>query len=145
MLSSPQELVNRYYRAINEEDWGVYDQLFTPDAALEAPGDVTGRGPAAMRAFDQVWKTAAPDFTITPLRQVVTGDAVMSENAAAGTHTAVLVTPGGDLPATGRRFGGKYVGVFEIREGRISAQHIYFDRLIVVEQLGTPAATAPVG
>ncbi len=130
--------VNRYYQAINEGDWDAYEELFTSDAALEAPGGVTAVGPAGMRTFDQVFKTAASDFTVTTLSQVAAGAFVMSENVAEGTQTGALVSPSGVFPATGRRFGGKYVGVFELRDGRIAAQRIYYDRLALVEQLGMP-------
>lgn len=142
MTSSPQDLVNRYYQAINEAAWPAYDELFTPDVELEAPGGVTGAGIDAVRAFDQIWKQAAPDFTVTPLLQVQSGESVLSENLAWGTQTAVLRTPVGDIPPTGHEFGSKYVGVFEFRDGRISAQRIYFDRMVLVEMLGMPVPAA---
>jgi ketosteroid isomerase-like protein len=144
MASSPKDLVNRYYHAINEATWAAYDELFTPDVALEAPGGVTGTGIDAVRGFDQIWKEAAADFTVTPLLQVQTGESVLSENLAWGTQTGVLRTPVGEIAPTGREFGSKYVGVFEFRDGRISAQRIYFDRMVVVEMLGMPVP-APVG
>jgi len=102
---------------------------------LEGPGGITGTGPDAMRAFDQVWTVAASDFTVTPLVQVEAGGQVSSENMVEGTHDGVLVLPTGELAATGREFGGKYVGTFEVRAGRIVAQHVYYDRMIVVDQL----------
>ena len=137
-MSAPTDIANRYYRAINEGRWDLYDELFTADATLEAPGGLTGTGPGAMLAFDQTWKNAAPDFTVTVLHQVATDGRVMSENAVSGTHTGPLVLPTGELPPTGKPFGSKYVGVLEIADGRITGQHIYFDRLVVVEQLGMP-------
>jgi ketosteroid isomerase-like protein len=88
-----------------------------------------------MRAFDQVWTVASSDFRVTPLLQIADGGAVSSENLVEGTHDGVLALPTGELPATGREFGGKYVGTFEVRGGRIVAQHVYYDRMIVVEQL----------
>ena len=60
---------------------------------------------------------------------------VSSENLVEGTHDDMLVLPTGEVPATGGQFGGKYVGTFEIAGGRIVAQHVYYDRMIVVEQL----------
>jgi ketosteroid isomerase-like protein len=138
MASSPQDLVTRYYRAIGEADWDSYGEVFTPDVELEAFGGVTGTGVDAIRAFDQIWKNAAPDFTVTPLLVVENGKSVICEILAWGTHTEVLTLPGGDVAPTGREVGGKGVGIFEIRDGRLSAQRIYFDRMILVEQLGLP-------
>lgn len=138
-MPTPTDIVNRYYQAINEGAWDLYEELFTADAALEAPGGITATGPAAMRAFDQIWTSAFTGFTVTPVNQVASGGAVMSENLVAGVHTGTLVTPGGNLPASGATLDGKYVGVFEVVDGRIAAQHIYYDRMIVVELLGAQA------
>ncbi len=132
------ELVNRYYTAINERRFDQYGALFAPDATLEGPGGVTGTGPDAMRQFDQVWTNTSSDFTITPLVQICVNGKVSSENIVEGTHDNVLVLATGDVPATGREFGGKYVGTFEIAGGRIVAQHVYYDRMIVVDQLLNP-------
>lgn len=144
MAGSPQDLVTRYYEALSNADWAAYDELFTPDVELKAFGGVTGTGIDAVRAFDQVWKTAAPDFAVTPLLCAQNGDSLLCEILAWGTQTEVLSLPTGDVSPTGRQFGGKGVGVFEIRDGRLSAQRIYFDRMIVLEQLGL-LAPAPVG
>jgi ketosteroid isomerase-like protein len=144
MTSSPQDLVTRYYQALSDADWDAYDQLLAPDVELEAFGGVTSTGVDAVRAFDQVWKTAAPDFSITPLLQARNGEYVLCEILVWGTQTEVLSLPSGDLPPTGLEFGGKGVGIFEVRDGRISAQRIYFDRMVLVEMLGIPVA-APVG
>jgi ketosteroid isomerase-like protein len=144
MASSPNDLVTRYYRAIGDADWAVYEEVFTPDVALEAFGGVTGIGVDAVRAFDQVWKNAAPDFTVTPLLVVQNGESVACEIRVWGTHTGVLSLPTGDVPPTGIEIGGKGVGIFEIRDGRLSAQRIYFDRMPLVEALGLPVG-GPAG
>ena len=129
------DVVNRYYAAINERRFDAYDALFAADAALEGPGGITGVGPDAMRAFDQVWTVASTTFRVTPLVQIADGGTVSSENMVEGMHDGPLVLPTGELPASGREFGGKYVGTFQVRGGRIVAQRVYYDRMIVVEQL----------
>ena len=82
-----------------------------------------------------MWTGASGDFRITLLVQIADHGAISSENIVEGTHDGMLVLPTGELPATGRRFGGKYVGTFQVRGGRIVVQHAYYDRMIVVEQL----------
>lgn len=141
MAESPHDLVTRYYQALGAGDWAAYDELFTPDVELDAFGGVTATGVDAIRAFDQVWKRAAPDFTITLLAAVQDADSVCCEILAWGTQTDALTLPTGEVPATGREFGGKGVGIFGVRDGRLSSQRIYFDRLLLVEQLGIPVAT----
>jgi ketosteroid isomerase-like protein len=141
-MSTNTDLVNRYYDAVNHSRWEEYGELFSADAELEAPGGVIGTGPAAMQAFDAVWRDGAPDFTVRVLHQSDDGTRVASENEALGIHTQTLHLPDGDVPATGAQIGGKYVGLFEIRDGRIVSQRVYFDRLTIAEQLGLLGAPA---
>ena len=108
----------------------------SPDAAGARGAEDGQRRPVTKTG--QIWKSAAPDFTVTPLLQVERDGSVLSENRAWGTQTAVLRTAIGDIPPTGHEFGAKYVGVFGFRDGRISAQRIYFDRMVIVEMLGMP-------
>jgi ketosteroid isomerase-like protein len=133
-MSDPS-VIDRYYAAFNARDYAAYDDLFTADAVLEAPGGVTGTGPEAMRALDSGLIAAFSDFTITTLVRYAVGEQVASENIAEGVHDGPFTTPAGDLPPSGNQVGGKYVGVFELRDGRISAQRLYYDRLALVEQM----------
>ena len=131
-----KDLINRYYKAIGDADWTRYDEFFAPDAKLEAFGGVTGTGPRAMIEFDRVWKDAAPDFALTVQSMVAEDGVIMCEIAVSGHQTQVLHLPTGDVPPTGKELVGVGVGVFEVAGGRITAQRIYFDRMLIVEQLG---------
>lgn len=42
----------------------------------------------------------------------------------------------GDIPPTGRRTEGRYVDVFVIRDGKIVSDHLSFDGMELMEQLG---------
>ena len=143
------DLVRRYYAALNARDWAAYDELLTPDTELAAPGAQDGdgflrlRGVDAVRGFDQIWATAADDFTVEPL-ETVADDAgvVLSRNRVSMTHTGTLHTPMGDVPATGARIDSTYVGTFRVQDGRIAVQQIYYDQMMVALRLGmvpTPA------
>ena len=134
-MNEHTEVINRYYTAINERRFADYDDLFAPGATLEGPGGVTGTGLGRHAAFDQVWTNASSDFRITPLLQLAVDGKVSSENLVEATHDGLLRLPSGDLPATGRTFGSRYVGTFEVADGRIISQHVYYDRMIVVDQL----------
>jgi steroid delta-isomerase-like uncharacterized protein len=137
------DVVRRYYAAINARNWAAYDELFTSDPELAAPGSQDDgflrlRGVDAMRGFDQIWATAADDFTVEPLETVAdpAGVVVLSRNRIAMTHTGTLHTPTGDVPATGARIDTTYVGTFRLRDGRIESQQIYYDQLALAMKLG---------
>jgi steroid delta-isomerase-like uncharacterized protein len=137
-----ETVTDRYYAALNSRDWAAYDQLFTSDAALEGPGGATGTGPDAMREFDRQFATAASDFRLTALTVFATGDRIACELRATGTHDGPFVTPQGVLEASGNRVDVTGVGTFLLRDGRIAAQHVFFDRLALVEQLTATLAAA---
>jgi len=59
-----------------------------------------------------------------------------SENRFSGTHTAPLQTPAGEIAPTGRRVDAPYVTVFDIEEGKLKVQRIYYDQLELQVQLG---------
>ena len=144
------DVVRRYYAAINARDWSSYEELFTPDTELAAPaaeeedGFMRLRGVDAVRGFDQIWSTAADDFTVEPLETVADADGsvVLSRNAISLTHTGTLHTPMGDVPATGTRIETTYVGSFHVEGGRIVSQQVYYDELALALRLGMLPAPA---
>jgi ketosteroid isomerase-like protein len=143
-------LVRRYYAALNARDWAAYDELLTPDTELAAPGAEEGdgflrlRGVDAVRGFDQIWATAADDFTVEALETVADADGVvvLSRNRVSMTHTGTLHTPMGDVAATGAGIDSSYVGTFRVRDGRIAVQQIYYDQMMVALRLRMVPAPA---
>jgi ketosteroid isomerase-like protein len=126
-----------YYEAINRRDFAFYDTVFTPDVTLAAPGGVQLQGTPAVAAFDQIWVTAFSDFAIIGGFHVADDQRVMCYNRATGTHDGTLVMPdGSEVAATGRRLDAPYFASFDVRDGRLSSQLIYFDRMLLAEQLG---------
>jgi ketosteroid isomerase-like protein len=58
------------------------------------------------------------------------------------THTGPLVSPNGDIPPTGKPVTLDFVDVTQFAEGRIAREHIYFDQMAFLSQLGLPATCA---
>jgi ketosteroid isomerase-like protein len=53
----------------------------------------------------------------------------------------MLRGPAGDLAPTGRHVDGRYSGVYEFEDGKISSFHLFFDQVDMLTQLGiSPAA-----
>lgn len=138
------ELIIRYYEALNRRDFGAYDDMFAPDVSLRSVGDVTGTGVEAVKSFDRGWTTAMSNFTVVGGYHLGDGDRVVCHNRATGVHDGLLVLPdGSDVPPTGHRVDAPYFASFEVRGGRIVSEEIYFDRMLLIEQLQLDlAATA---
>jgi predicted ester cyclase len=90
------------------------------------------------------WWTGFPDARVRSDRLHVTDDAFIEEGTFAGTHNGVLSTPMGDIPPTGEHVEARYNSVFACTGDRITSEHLVFDRMQLMEQLGmVPAGAAP--
>ena len=65
----------------------------------------------------------------------------MHEGRAIGTHTGTLRGPAGEIAATGRTMDGRFTGVYEFEEGKITSFHLYFDQAELFTQLGIAAGS----
>ena len=48
---------------------------------------------------------------------------------------------GAEIPATGKTFDFPFVGIFQVRDGKISSIRIYYDQVEVLTQLGLMPGT----
>ena len=53
-----------------------------------------------------------------------------------GTHTAPLVSPQGEIPATGRSIDFRSCDMVRLEDGRLATYHVYFDQMGFMHQLG---------
>ena len=79
---------------------------------------------------------AFPDLNHQILATVQAGDAVATEARFTATHTGPLASPGGDIPPTGKPVALDYVDITLFTDGRIASEHIYFDQVAFLSQLG---------
>lgn len=63
-------------------------------------------------------------------------DTVIEDIVFSGVHSGALATLDGVLPPTGRKLEGRLVSWLTIEEGLVIAQHVTFDRLDLMAQLG---------
>lgn len=61
---------------------------------------------------------------------------VVTESYLTGTHTGTFRTPNGDIPPSGNRVKLRYVSVQQVEEGKIASEHLYFDQLEFLTQIG---------
>lgn len=59
-----------------------------------------------------------------------------------GTHTSVLQTPEGEVPPTGRRVEIRWTAMYEARGDELVSEHLYFDQVEFLTQLGLAPAVA---
>jgi len=145
-MSAAKAVVERLYKAINAHDLEAAARESAPDSVLTAPGDMTVKGPQAIKEYNQNWITAFPDAKIETQDIFAEGDKVAVKAQFIGTHHGTLKTAMGDVPATHAKVRGDFVQLFEIDRDLVKSAHIVFDQVQLMTQLGmAPAPPQPAG
>ena len=107
-----------------------------PDAIFIAPGAKL-QGRAQIRQFVEGFQQAFPDVSHRVDRLLVAGATIIMEGFFSATHSGVLRTPGGEVPATGRRVEVRECQIVTVNQDRLAVSFsTYFDRFEMMLQLG---------
>ncbi len=143
-LLDSKALIERGLKAFNAHDLEAVAREAAPDIVATAPGGVKLHGPQAVKEYNQTFLTAFPDARIDAKKLIVQGRTVVVEGTFNGTHTGTLKTPMGDVPATGRKVSGEFIQIFEIDRGLVKRNHLMYDQVDLMTQLGmAPAPQQP--
>ena len=140
------ELGQRLEEAFNTADWESYAAPLTGATIYESPR-VNARGPEEIIQFVKGVRETFPDMRATATNVLVSGNTLVRELTWEGTHGGPLRTPQGTIPPTNRRVRFKGVVLLEASDdGRVLAVREYYDRAVVMAQMGigapAPAPTA---
>ncbi len=126
-----------------EEAWNngrvaVAQDLCAADYVLH---DFSGpiRGATGLMGFLTAYRTGFPDVHADILDMVSEGDKVVWRVRMTGTHRGEFV----GIPATGRSFDVEAIIISRFVNGRLTEDHVNYDRLGMMQQLGVipmPAA-----
>jgi steroid delta-isomerase-like uncharacterized protein len=141
-VASARDVVDQALDAFNAHDAERIRALYAEDAVFTAPGEVELKGPDAITEYAMSWLRAFPDARISVQLTLEDGSSVAERITFEGTHTDTLAGPDGDIPATHRRLSGRGLEVFRIEGGKIAEEHLYFDQVQVLTQLGLMPAPA---
>ncbi|MBV8528442.1 MAG: ester cyclase [Candidatus Dormibacteraeota bacterium] len=144
-MSELREIFDRGERAFNEHDVDAVMALYAPDARFRGPGGMDMNEAGAIRQFTVGWFQGFPDCRIRTTRVIEAGDTIIQEGVFTGTQTGVFPTPMGDIPPTNKAVEGPFVDVYVFSDGKIVDDHLYFDRMELMEQLGLVPAPAAAG
>lgn len=130
------ELARRHDDAFNSQDADGRAAIEAPDIEFVMPGGMTLRGHEQVVQVVQAFWDALPDAKITAVDQVAAGNVVVSEGTIAGTHNGTFRTPQGEIPRTGNPVSLRYAAVKRFEGDRLVSEHLYFDQLEFLQQLG---------
>ena len=143
----PITIARNSIEAFNAGDWERARALTTQDSVYDEKG--TQRRIQGVDQFIEVsraWRAAFPDAHGTVTNALASGSAVVLEIIWEGTQTGPLPTPGGEIPASGRRVSLPAVQVLTFAGDKIAETRHYFDMMTMMQQLGVvPSATQTTG
>ncbi len=127
-------LVAEHVRCENAHDLNGVIQTFGDSARYDdEPWDAHYEGRDQVRQFYSQLMGALPDLSIEIVRQHVNDETIILEVTIRGTQCG----PWRGLPATGRRVEIPLCGVYTFSsDDRLAGERIYYDRALVLRQLG---------
>ena len=137
-MPDPAGIAREYLEAVPRRDFEKVRQLFHPQYSYTGGDGQRQEGAEAGLAVAQMYTAAFPDMKLEIKRTHVTGDVVIVEFVASGTHQGELM----GIAPTGRKISVPVCNVMEIRDGKIYAEREYFDSAVMMQQLGVMPAPA---
>ncbi len=134
-MAHPETLARQMLELTDLQDWPAREAILTPDCVVTTPQGIL-RGPGETTAFSKPFVGAFSDARHSIDLVVSSGDDVVVEGVWVGTHTEPLVTPDGEVPATGKTINLPYVATLRASGDRIASLRLYFDQLTFMAQLG---------
>jgi ketosteroid isomerase-like protein len=133
---SPAQVVDAMHAAFRKGDLDGIAAHWHDDVEYQAPG-VALRGKPARIEAEKVWLGAFSQNDVATTARFVNGEEIVDFAEMRGVHSGPLMLPGGaSIPATGKPLAGPYVARYRIRDGKVVSQHVVYDRLALLQNLG---------
>jgi steroid delta-isomerase-like uncharacterized protein len=145
LMADTKQVAAEALEAFNAHDADGMRATYADEIVFEAPGDVRTEGVDETVGYAMAWLNAFPDAKLTVHDEIYDGEWGVQRFTFNGTHQDTLSGPGGDIPATNRSLSGRGLQMFRVSGGKIVEEHLYFDQVQVLTQLGLmpePAAIA---
>lgn len=145
MTTQAQRIVDLQRELWNTGNLETVKQVYSEHAERTDPN---GHEPLRRRGMQEIAKfvaevhTAFPDFKIQITESVAEGDHIAFHWTVTGTQNGEFQ----GVPASGRRVELSGMTLDRLRDGKVVSEHVYFDRLALLEQLGVaPTVGATTG
>lgn len=141
-MSETIDAARRHDSAFNAQDAEARAAAVTPDIESVLPGGMHLRGVEQVAQVEQAFWRAMPDGRINVDAELAIDDVVVNEGTLTGTHTGPFTTPQGDIPPSGNAVNLRFASLKWIRDGRVAREHLYYDQLEFLQQIGAmPGST----
>ena len=136
-------LLKESIKAFNDGDFFQLAATYADDVVyVEAPTQRRTEGKEATVELFKAWKDSFPDAEGTITNIFGSGDQAVAEVTWNGTQTGDMETPGGTIPASGRKIEVTASIMVKTADDVIAVENQYFDLMTMLTQIGAiPAPT----
>jgi ketosteroid isomerase-like protein len=134
-MTQVKQVTDRFWQLFESNQLDALDALIDPDCHFKMPG-MDLRGSAALRGMLAGYRVAFPDLRHHVKSHVESGDTIAIELEVTGTHTGPMQTPGGTVPATGKKIVWESCDYIRVRNGKVFSWHVYHDPAPFMAALG---------
>jgi steroid delta-isomerase-like uncharacterized protein len=128
-----KRIVDSVIQLWNTGNPDVAKQLYSDDAQRFDPNQPEpGRGSQEIARYVAEVRTGYPDFKLEINDKVFEDNRLVTHWTCTGTHKGEFQ----GIPATGKRINISGLALARIENGKVAEEHVYFDRLAMLEQLG---------
>ena len=140
-LEQDIQTVKNVYEYFNTHNAEGLMGLVTDDFELEDVAlGYTWKGKEGWGEWLQNWAVSLPDAMTVVNSITATEGRIVTEHTGRGTHTGTLNTPGGAIPATGKKIELRFAEIYLMRDGKIKTMRAYWDTGTLMRQLGLVTA-----
>jgi steroid delta-isomerase-like uncharacterized protein len=132
------KVLETHDKAFNERDWELSSKIYTEDVVSYNPeSQEPDKGIDALRETGEEFVKSFPDIQMKGDLSFGQEDWIFRSYTITGTHTGYLLGPGDTkIPPTNRPLEMSAGVAYRFKDGKISEEHVYYDRLVFMEQLG---------
>jgi predicted ester cyclase len=142
-LEANKAVVRRAYEVgMNNKDWSVIDEVFSPDYVVYYPGVPPIRGLEAAKQALKAFLDAFPDIHFVVEDQLAEGHKVTTRWSGKGTHSGEyrgFPVATKVYPPTGRPVQFSATDIYRIENGKIMEEWNTLETLVVLHQIGAVA------
>lgn len=137
-IEENMKVLDSHDRTFNERDWELSSKNYTDDVVSYNPeSPEPDKGIEALRKTGEEFIKSFPDIHMKSEVSFGQEDWIFRSYTITGTHMGYLLGPGDSkIPPTNRSLKMSAGVVYRFRDGKISEEHVYYDRLVFMEQLG---------
>lgn len=133
-LEANTEVVNKFFDAINSQDWDALDNLVIYDIVRhsQATPDVQVKNLEEFKELQKGFLQSFPDQKITLEKMVAEGDYV----AVLANYTGTQDGPMPPFPPSGKKLDLRFISFLRFEQGKIAEIWVEWDNLASLTQLG---------